>query len=354
MEVTILYLSSKNNLYDIEQFKWFDFIIKQSVAKQFVAITDKPTSFQNLQSLKNLQVEYFNPSRILPSFFSTRKIMTLIVKHKAKVLISINSFVKLKNSTPQVIFLQQIPSKKESFNLIKSNLIIVFTDYFKNILVKQFLLNENQIEVIPPIISSAFKPLSFNEISSIKDGYTDGRNFFICNSVTSESEELITILKAFAQFKKWQKTNMKLMVVSRHQNLSSSLQQKISTFKFKDDVVVLENISDEKYAQLLAASYALIHITNNPLHIFPLVEAIQTNTALISSNNHSFKEIIAEAALLVKENTTEEIANAIQELYKNESLRSKLIEQASLNAKDRNIEHTVHYFWQIIQKAIQV
>lgn len=354
MEVAILYLSSKNDLYDIEQFKWIDFIIKQSVAKQFVAITDKPASFQNLQSLKNIQVEFFNPSRILPSFFSTRKIMALIVKHKAKVLVSINSFVKLKNSTPQIIFLQQIPSKKESFNLIKSNLIIVFTDYFKNILVKQFLLNENQIEIILPIISSAFKPLSFNEISSIKDGYTDGRNYFMSNTVTSESEDLITILKAFSQFKKWQKTNMKLMVVSRYQKLSSSLQQKISTFKFKDDVVVLENISDEKYAQLLAASYALIHITNNPLHIFPLVEAIQTNTAIISSSNDSFKEIIGDAGLLIKENTTEEIANAMQELYKNENLRNKLIEQACLKAKDINIDQTAHHFWQIVQKAIQV
>lgn len=354
MEVAIVHLALKKQVVNLEQIKWFELIIKHSATKQFVIFTNDSPSFKNFHSHQNLKIEYLKENKLLQSIIAKRKAKSIIKKHQPQIVISLNSFLELDSSIPQIIFYHHRPSTKEALNLVKAKQIIVFTDYLKNILVQQFLINENNVDVVKPIVSTIFQFLSLDEIASVKDGYTDGRNYFMSNTVTSESEDLITILKAFSQFKKWQKTNMKLMVVSRYQKLSSSLQQKISTFKFKDDVVVLENISDEKYAQLLAASYALIHITNNPLHIFPLVEAIQTNTAIISSSNDSFKEIIGDAGLLIKENTTEEIANAMQELYKNENLRNKLIEQACLKAKDINIDQTAHHFWQIVQKAIQV
>ena len=354
MEVAIVHLALKKQVINLEQIKWFELIIKHSATKQFVIFTNDSPSFKNFHSHQNLKIEYLKENKLLQSIIAKRKAKSIIKKHQPKIVISLNSFLELDSSIPQIIFYHHRPSTKEALNLVKAKQIIVFTDYLKNILVQQFLINENNVDVVKPIVSNIFQSLSLDEITSVKDGYSDGRNYFLYQYDESCSEDLITILKAFSQFKKWQKTNMKLMVVSRYKSLPSSIKDKISTYKFKDDIVVIENIIDEKYAWLLATAYGFIHISSNPLNIFPLVEAIYTNTAIISSSNDSFKEIITNAALLIKENTVEEIANALQEMYKNENLRSKLIEQANIKVIDYNINQTAHQFWQIVQNAIQV
>lgn len=353
MEVAIVHLALKKQVVNLEQIKWFELIIKHSATKQFAIITNDSPSFKNFHSHQNLKIEYLKKNKLLQSIIAKRKAKSIIKKHQPKIVISLNSFLELDSSIPQIIFYHHRPSTKEALNLVKAKQIIVFTDYLKNILVQQFLINENNVEVVKPIVSNIFQSLSLDEITLIKDGYSDGRNYFLYQYDESCSEDLITILKAFSQFKKWQKTNMKLMVVSLYKSLPSSIKDKISTYKFNEDVVVLENTKEEKYALLLAAAYGFIHTSKNPLHIFPLVEAIHTSTAIITTNHDSFKTISDNAAILINENSIEEIANAFQELYKKEDLRNKLIQHAKFKVMDYNVEQTANHLWQIVQNAIQ-
>lgn len=320
----------------------------------FIIITNEKEFLIDQQPRNVTIVTVSSSIKLIQHFKEKIQFKKLIQQYQPKTIVNLCGTKLIKHTIPQISLLHYYPIKKEVFQLLQTKKILVFKHQLKKYLTEKYFVNEHQIETLNPLPKKIFQPLKFEQENQIKDGYTDGRNYFICNYDETTPEEVITILKAFAQFKKWQKTNMKLMVVSRYQSLSTSLHEKISTFKFKDDVVILENIGDDKYAKLLATAYGFIHISSNPLNIFPLVEAIYTNTAIISSSNDSFKEIITNAALLIKENTVEEIANALQEMYKNENLRSKLIEQANIKVIDYNINQTAHQFWQIVQNVTQV
>jgi glycosyltransferase involved in cell wall biosynthesis len=317
-------------------------------------ITDNCIDTNEINNLNVEVIQILSRTNFLQSFSKKNQVKKFFNKRQTDVIVEFYPYDIITRKSPNCIFLHDLPSKKEVVKLSKANKVLVFTEYLKNTLVEQFLFNKNLLEVIQPIVSTVFKPIGLNEIEQVKDGYADGRNYFLCNYDEDSQENLISILKAFAQFKKWQKTNMKLMVVCRFQKISLEIQNKISTFKFKEDVVVIENCEDERYALLLASAYGFIHTSKNKLHIFPLVEAVQTNTAIITINNDSFKEIIADAALFLSDDSMVEISNALQELYKNENLRSQLIEQTKYLASNRNIEETVQHFWQIVQKATQV
>src|SRR5450755_4519234 len=68
------------------------------------------------------------------------------------------------------------------------------------------------ISTIKPACRTVITSLPWAETESIKTQYTGGRSFFLFIGNIGEQHHLVELLKAFSSFKKWQQSNMQLVI----------------------------------------------------------------------------------------------------------------------------------------------
>ena len=318
---------------------------------QFIFITDH-LFFSDVDWNKNITVIKLTKSlKILQNLAEKFQFKKIIKQQQPEIIIHFSEYVNTNIKIPQIVFLQDIPTKKESIQLIGIKKIIANNHYLKNELIEKFHFREEQIEVLYPQPKKVFQPLSFNEVSIVKDGYADGREYFLYIHNEENLEHFITTLKAFSEFKKWQKSSMKLLVVTRFTPLSKQKKEKLTTYKFKEDVVILENLDEVKYAKIIATAYAVIYSSSLQNSLLPIFEILQSQTPLITNNYNSFKEIANDAALYFEQQSFNSLSEKMQSVYKDENLRSSIISKAQEIANELQKTNPTEIFWQTIAKA---
>ena len=59
-----------------------------------------------------------------------------------------------------------------------------------------------------------FEPINEQEKEAIKNKYSEGKEFFLFNSIFPGQEDFIDLLKSFSHFKKRQQSNFKLLLIA--------------------------------------------------------------------------------------------------------------------------------------------
>lgn len=308
--------------------------------------------FSDVDWNKNITVIKLAKSlKILQNLSEKLQFKKIIKQQQPEIIIHFSEYVNTNDKIPQIVFLQEIPTKKEILQLAKAEKIIVNNHHFKNELLEKFHFREEQIEVLYPQPKKIFQPLDLNEVSAVKDGYADGREYFLFVQNEENLEHFITILKAFSEFKKWQKSSMKLLIVSRFNSLSKQEKEKLTTYKFKDDVVILENLDEVKYSKIIATAYAVIYSSSKQNSLLLIFEILQSQTPLIINDFNSFKEIANDAALYFEQQSFISLSEKMQSVYKDENLRNSIISKAQEIANKLQKTNPTEIFWQTIAKA---
>ncbi len=273
------------------------------------------------------------------------KLPIALKKHKPDLLIQMNGICSTTISTPQLLMLTDNISTKK--NIVKAKQIIVSSQFLKNQIVEKYQVDNNKINVIYGGASSNFKPLNFDEIMQTKEGYTDAREYFLFNDNTTSQSNVMNVLKAFSSFKKWQRSNMKLLIVKD----SNDTEEKLKTYKFRDDVVLLNDVSENQLTRLTASAYCVLYPSFSDGFPLQILQAMQSSVPVIASNAGNMIEIGDEAILYVKPNSPEEIAEKMQLIYKDENLKSKLSKEGLQQALKFNWDKAAESFWDVIKNT---
>ena len=206
------------------------------------------------------------------------------------------------------------------------------------------------ITAIQPALREVITSLSWAEAESIKTQYTGGRSFFLFTGDISEQHRLVELLKAFSLFKKWQLSNMQLVIAGSAAKWTEVFEEKLSAYKYKQDVVLLKNISNAEIAKLAAASYALVYPV--AANVFPvaLLWAVQSNKAIIATDNKINRQLTGAVAWVEDNNTVEGFAKAMILLYKDENQQQLLVQQTKELAKQFNRQQMLATAWQCIEQ----
>ena len=84
-----------------------------------------------------------------------------------------------------------------------------------------------------------------------------------------------------------------------------------------------------------------------------LVEAMQAEVPVICSNLSAMPEVVGEAALQVDPFKTEEIKNAMVQIYLDENLRKKLVAKGLIQKQKFSWDKSADLLWESIMKAIK-
>ena len=186
----------------------------------------------------------------------------------------------------------------------------------------------DKIKVVYGAAEYQFMEKSFNEKEIRKDILTNGEDFFLAKIKDNNEEQLVNVLKAFSVFKNWQKSSMKLVLTGLENGISNHLKRKYTSYKFQNDVVILEEEHIDIYPEILSAAYAFFNLTDCDSDTIPLVEAMRSHTMLLAYNLPSTKEIADDYYKELLQRDFNYLGNIMIEIYKDEDQRDIQVAKA--------------------------
>jgi glycosyltransferase involved in cell wall biosynthesis len=206
------------------------------------------------------------------------------------------------------------------------------------------------VTVIKPAYRSGAGDLSWTAAESIKTQFTGGRSFFLFTGNIAAQHQLIELLKAFSIFKKWQQSNMQLVIAGYSSAWTEMLEEKLQQYKFRADIVLLKDPAGGIIEQLVAACYAVLLPISENIFCPSLLLAVQSGKALIASSQPVSHAVIAAAEWVDKNDTAEGFAKAMILLYKDEKHLQRLEYQSRQEAMQLNRGQMLYAVWGCIEK----
>lgn len=248
----------------------------------------------------------------------------VLKKLQPNIIIHFNEKNIISSTIPQVLFKTNIETNRFQKQIKKSHQIIVFSHNSGIELIKNLQIPEQKIKQISIAANHLFKPINFNERQAVKDGYCESREYFLVKSSLISIDSFIILLKAFSLFKKWQNSNMKMVFESIKTIENSLLQMKLNLYKFKDDIIIINENSMEQVVKLTASAYCVISF--NDINFYsPVLDSMKSEVPVIELNNSINYSKGNNNRLYANSTSVESIAEQMQNIYKDEKLRTELI-----------------------------
>lgn len=346
-----------------------DELINRNPKHEFVIITDKFNSKRVLakKNVSVMTVSNFTRHPLLWKWWYDIKLPGILKRHKAGVFVSFNGFCSLTTTVPQCILLHDLSflyktslSKRPHLFfykrylpkfLQKANAIISPSFFLKKEITAQYKIASGKIDVIHATANETFHPLSEKEKEEIKIKYSDGKNYFISAATSHSDKSSIMLLKAFSVFKKMQKSNWKMILIESQHTVNKKIAEDLKTYKYRDDVVLVNKPTHEESVMLIGSAYALIDpLPWNGIDTTTL-NAMKCYVPVITSNDPGRKEQCEEAALYADSTDHKDIADKLMLLYKDEALHKNLVEKSKAVIAENSIEKSANLLWQSILKA---
>jgi glycosyltransferase involved in cell wall biosynthesis len=232
-------------------------------------------------------------------------------------------------------------------NLEKAAAIATVSPALKKDLMGRYGVPEEKITVINTGVHQAFHPLGWEAREQVKNDYTNGQEYFIHTGVITPN--VIGVMKAFSIFKKRLRSNMMLVLAGARAPGYKTFPELLDTYHFREDVKVTGELGYEALARLTGAAYALICPSPSEGFDTPVLEAMKCQVPVVATA--AVEETGGEAALYFNPSSVEEMGDKCCEIYKDESLRARMIAFTDVQAQKFSWDHTAELLWSSLRQA---
>lgn len=338
---------------------------------QFIFIFDRPYDPQFITSPNIIPVVAGPPARhpVLWKWWFDVKVPAVLRKYKADVFVSADAHCSLRTRVPQCIVMHDLaflhyPSfhprtqylyyKRYTPKFIeKAKVVATVSEFSKQDIINAYQTPADKIQVIYSAAKSIFHPADSTTLDAVKEKYTEGKEYFIYTGAIHPRKNLFNLLKAFSEFKKKQKSNWKLVIAGRLAWKSKSFAESIKTYKYRSDVVMTGYVPDEELVRLTGAAYAMVYPSLWEGFGVPVMEAMRCEVPVITSINSAMQEIAGDAALYADPESFHDLADKMMLLYKDESLRGRLIAKGKIVEQKYSWDRSAELLWQCVERAIE-
>lgn len=290
------------------------------------------------------------------------KLKSVLKKLKPGIILDLNG-IGIKNKLPQVIVLDQILLNKNNkpLNTINKLALKNFQHTLNNTKTaitysneKAAILNKNKakikthtIHLTPP---ANFRKFEWHEKIMIKAMQSDNNEYFL-SVLNDDVDDFTILLRGFSAFKKWQQSNMKLLLLPKYESFDEKIFEKLKTYKHRDDVKLLENLDEVALVSVFASAHSLIHFTSGFADLMVLSTALKCALPVITFKDAEIEEYMGDAAYYLENRSHEVLGNALINLYKDEKLQAQLKEAAEKQSISFNRENYKSELWQLLATA---
>ncbi len=234
----------------------------------------------------------------------------------------------------------------------KASRIATVSQFSKNDIVKQYGINPQNIDVVYNGCNQLYKPVPEEIKQRVKQRYSQNCDYFLFVGALHPRKNICRLFQAFDAFKQTQYTDAKLLIVGEKYYWTKEIKHAYLNMKNKKDVVFTGHLSTEDLVNITGATIALVYVPYFEGFGIPILEAMNCDIPVITSNVTSMPEVAADAALLVDPFSVNSIADAMLTLYNNHDIRNSLIEKGRKRKLDFSWEKTANALWQCAEKAV--
>ena len=352
-------------------FECFSRLALQYPQHQFIYIFDKAYDKKFITS-KNIIPVVAGPEARSPlrwQYWYNYKVPAILKKYKAAVFVSTDGICSLRTKIPQCLLLNDIgfilhPQfftknhlrfyKKFTLKfLIKAERIAIVSEFLQKDIIDRYKTDPGKINLVYKAASDLFQPISEKEKASIKEKYAEGKEYFLYSGSIAPGKNLLNLLKAFSFFKKRQKSNMQLLIAGKAVPGYRQFMDDLGTFKFRNEVKVLSDLSKNELAKVTAAAYAMVDPVFLEDFAAPALEAMQCDVPVIVGKAETLPRSIHAVTLQTDPGDFKDIADKIMLLFKDEHKRNELIHAGKVAVQQYNQDRTTTQLWQAISGAIK-
>ncbi len=349
----------------------FSRLVQQHPQHEFIFLFDRPYEQPYVFGSNVQPVVIGPPARhpVLWKWWYDYRVPPILKKLRADVLVSPDGFCSLRTRVPQVTVIHDLAFLHRPKDITRSHLlfyktytpkfikkssrVITVSEASAQDILQHYPAAANKITVAPNAAREIFQPLTWEQKEAVKAQYTGGKEYFLYTGSIHPRKNLVGLLKAFSIFKKWQQSDMKLLLCGRMAWKNGEFLESLNTYKYRKDVQLTGYLPETELAQLVAAAYAMVYPSFFEGFGMPLVEAMQAGTPVVASDIAALRETGGDAVLLANPNDFNDLAAQMMHVYKDESLRARLIEKGKIQAARFNWQQTAETVWACIQKAAE-
>ena len=211
--------------------------------------------------------------------------------------------------------------------VVKAKALVVFSNYYHHFLLTTWKVPEEKLHFRDVAVPVTVKESGWEEKEKVKEQFTGGTEYFLFAGDLHPRHELVTLLKAFSDFKKWQRSGMKLVLAAYESTSAEELYSLLTNYKFRDDVILVKHPADQVLQQLIAASYCVVYPARFDAFPQTIRYAISLKVPVITSDIPEIRSLGGDG-LIYAATTVQELSPFMQRVFKDESWRAEVVKKA--------------------------
>jgi alpha-1,3-rhamnosyl/mannosyltransferase len=195
-------------------------------------------------------------------------------------------------------------------------------------------------------LSQLYKPLDWEQREAVKKTWTAGAEYFLVTASIHPRNNIMPVLKAFSALKKRQRSNIRLVLAGNITAAGAEIINSLQSYKFRQDVVIVEHANEQDLADLTGGAYALVYPTRFEGLALPIYAAHRCEVPVIAIDSELAQEAGGDAVLYVDPKSQDELSEKMSLLYKDEQLRSRLLAKAAPESPYSSWEQAAAQLWE--------
>jgi len=330
---------------------------------QFLFLFDRQIPDQFVFSSNIEPLSLFPPARhpVLWHWWMEYSVRKILRSRKPDLFLSPDGYLCLSSDTPSLPVIHDINFYHRPADLPfpmrvyyrrqfpkfarKAIRIATVSEYSKQDIAQSYGIDPQRIDVVYNGVNKIFSPVSAEEKEKTRSKLTDGDEYFLFIGMIHPRKNIVNLLLAFNQFKEVSHTNIKLVIAGEPMFRSRMLQSTFKKMKYRDEVKFIGRQSSEQLRLILGSALALTFVSFIEGFGIPILEAMQCDVPVITSNTTSMPEISGDASLLVDPYSVESIKEALLRITEDSTLRDDLIARGRTQREKFSWEKTSGKLW---------
>lgn len=230
--------------------------------------------------------------------------------------------------------------------------VVTASEFARKDIVERYKTDASKITVAHNGVREIFRSLEYGAQATVKEKYTGGAEFFLCTGAIHPRKNLVNLLKAFSVFKRRLKSSMKLVLAEQPARKNDGFTALLSTYKYRDDVVLTGYLPEEELAALMPSAYAFVYPSLFEGFGLSVAEAMRCGVPVLTAKASAVEEVTAGAALYFNPNDAEDTADKLMRIYKDETERAALIRKGLAAAENYSWNHTADAVWKAVRSMV--
>ncbi len=330
-------------------------IVRNHPEHQFLFIFDRPWDSSFVYADNVIPIKTMLPSRH-PMLWQIRfewSIPRLLARHKADILLSTDGYMPLNPQLPTYNVIHDIGfvhspenqpyivSKYYNYFFPKfarnADRLGTVSEYSKSDIIKTWGINPDKIDVIYNGVKNVFAPLAAEKQQQVRAEISDGCPYFVFVGSLNPRKNVEGLLRAFDIFRQRYNQPIKLVIVGECMWSMAPIDREIEHMVYADDVVFLGHLQSADLNNIIGSALCLVLPSFLEGFGVPIVEAMNCDVPVITSDCTAMPEVAGDAGLLIDPHNDNEIADAMMRITTEPALRNQLIENAQTQRK--------HFSW---------